>query len=151
MQGVIISDTSCLILLDKIQELDLLRRLFGQILTTQIVAEEFGGKLPEWVLIRNPKDKTNQSVLEISLDAGEASAIALAMEQEDCLVIIDELKGRKIAKRLGLAITGTLGVIIQAKRSGHVALVRPLLARIKQTDFRLNEQLEDSILKQAGE
>jgi len=59
MQPVIISDTSCLILLDKIQELDLLRRLYGQIITIQIVAEEFGGQLPEWIIIRNPKDLKN--------------------------------------------------------------------------------------------
>lgn len=51
MQPVIISDKSCLILLDKIQELDLLRKLYGQIITTQIVAGEFGGQLPEWVII----------------------------------------------------------------------------------------------------
>lgn len=44
MQAVIISDTSCLILLDKIQELDLLKKLYGQIITTQTVAEEFGGQ-----------------------------------------------------------------------------------------------------------
>lgn len=151
MQAVIISDTSCLILLDKIQELDLLKDLYGQIVTTQIVAEEFGGQLPEWIIIKNPKDRNNQLVLEISLDIGEASAIALAIEQGDCLLIIDELKGRKIAKQLGLAITGTLGVIVEAKKSGHIALVRPLLDKIRQTNFRLSEQLENIVLKQVGE
>ncbi len=151
MQPVIISDTSCLILLDKIQELDLLRKLYGQIITTRIVAEEFGGQLPEWVIIRNPNNVKNQLILEMSLDKGEASAIALAMEEVECLFIIDELKGRKIAKQLGFAITGTLGLIIEAKSSGHIAFVRPLLDKIKQTNFRLSEQLENINLKQVGE
>lgn len=87
----------------------------------------------------------------MSLDKGEASAIALAMEEAECLLIIDELKGCKIAKQLGLAITGTLGLIIEAKSSGYIALVRPLLDKIKQTNFRLSEQLENIILKQVGE
>ena len=51
MPAVIISDTSCLILLDKIQELAILKNLFGQVVTTQIVADEFGGLLPEWIVI----------------------------------------------------------------------------------------------------
>jgi predicted nucleic acid-binding protein len=100
MQATIISDTSCLILLDTIDELNLLEALFGQVLTTQTVADEFGKTLPEWIRIKNPKDPVNQFVLETSLDKGEASAIALALEQTDCLLIIDELKGRRLAKRL---------------------------------------------------
>lgn len=151
MQATIISDTSCLILLDKIQELELLKALFGQVLTTSSVAEEFGGPLPEWIIIQQPKDKKNQQILEASLDKGEASAIALAMEQADCLLIIDELKGRKLAKLLGLNITGTLGIVVQAKISGHIASVRPYLDKIKQTNFRLSEQLELAVLKSAGE
>ncbi|MDF3079005.1 MAG: hypothetical protein K0S09_2894 [Sphingobacteriaceae bacterium] len=106
MQPTIISDTSCLILLDKIEQLDLLRKLFGEVVTTKIVATEFGEVLPEWIQIQDPDNKRNQLVLETSLDKGEASAIALAMEKEDCLLIIDELKGRKLARQLGLNITG---------------------------------------------
>lgn len=150
-QAIIISDTSCLILLDKIEELELLKRLFGYIITTQTVAEEFGGKLPEWIIIQNPKDKSNQLILETSLDKGEASAIALAMEQADCLLIMDELKGRKLAKQLGLAVTGTLGLIAEAKLRGHITSVRPLLNKIIRTNFRLSKQLEIAILKKVGE
>lgn len=107
MQATIISDTSCLILLDKIGELNLLKKLFGEIITTQSVADEFGKNLPSWISIQNPTDLVSQLVLEINLDKGEASAIVLALELENCLLIIDELKGRKLAKRLGLTITGT--------------------------------------------
>ncbi len=151
MPVTIISDTSCLILLDKIGELDLLQKLFGEVITTQFVADEFGGPLPEWILIQNPHDKKNQLILETSLDKGEASAIALAIEHEKCLLIIDELKGRKMAKQLGLTITGTLGLIVEAKNSGHIPSVRAMLDKIKQTNFHLSEQLQNAILRKARE
>lgn len=151
MQPVIISDTSCLILLDKIGELHLLQKLFKTIYITQVVAGEFGSNLPDWIFIKNPQDQTNQRVLETTVDKGEASAIALALEQQDCLLIIDELKGRRLARQLGLTITGTLGVLAEAKRSGHIALLKPVLNKVKQTDFRLSEQLEAAVLRLAGE
>jgi|SRR5215217_8798173 len=127
MPQVIISDTSCLILLDKIGELHLLQKLFGTIYTTQAVADEFGTNFPGWIIIQDPQNKTNQRVLETALDKGEASAIALALEQQDCLLIIDELKGRRLARQLGLTLTGTLGVLAAAKRSGHIPLLKPVL------------------------
>ncbi|GHB59700.1 DUF3368 domain-containing protein [Persicitalea jodogahamensis] len=151
MPATIVSDTSCLILLDKIGELHLLEKLFGEVITTQTVVEEFGNELPAWIRVQSPTDSKNQLVLEATLDKGEASAIALALEKEDCLLIIDELKGRKLAMRLGLSITGTLGVLAQAKQQGYISLVRPLLERIEETDFRLSEQLIQATLKQVGE
>lgn len=151
MQATIISDTSCLILLDKIGELHLLQKLFGEVVTTQIVADEFGGYLPSWVRIQNPEEKSSQLILEATLDPGEASAIALALEMENCLLIIDESKGRKLARHLGLTITGTLGVLVQAKRNGYLSALKPLLDKVKQTDFRLSERLIEETLKEAGE
>jgi predicted nucleic acid-binding protein len=120
MQKVIIADTSCLIILEKIGELNLLNKIFGQIIVTQEIANEFTKELPDWFKIEEATNKTYQKILEASLDKGEASAIAYAIEQTDCLLIIDDFKGRKYAKQLGIKITGTLGVIIDAKLSGHV-------------------------------
>ncbi len=151
MPATIVSDTSCLILPDKIAELYLLQKLFGRVLTTQIVADEFGRELPDWIGIQDPTDIKSQLLLEAALDKGEASSIDLALEKEDCLLIIDELRGRKLAKRLGLTITGTLGVLAQAKRSSYISAIRPLPDNIKQTDFRLSEQLVQETLKEVGE
>ena len=64
-----------MILLDKIGELTLLNRLFGQITITQEIADEFKNELPDWFKIENPTNKTYQKILEASLDKGEASAI----------------------------------------------------------------------------
>jgi predicted nucleic acid-binding protein len=151
MQKVIISDTSCLILLDKIGELDLLHKLFGQIVVTQEIAAEFKKELPDWFRVENPINKTYQKILEASLDKGEASAIAFAIEQKDCLLIIDDYKGRKYAEQLGIKITGTLGIIIDAKLSGHLKSVKDILDKIKKTDFRLTEDLERKTLEKSKE
>ncbi|GAB3413492.1 DUF3368 domain-containing protein [Niabella aquatica] len=151
MHKTIISDTSCLILLEKIDELDILNKLFGIIITTSEVAEEFGKPLPAWFELRQPTDKNYQSIIEASVDKGEASAIALAVEIDDCLLIIDDLKGRKFAHQLGLTIIGTIGVIVDAKLAGIIPSVKPILSKIKSTNFRITGQLESLILKRANE
>jgi len=77
MPEIIVSDTSCLILLDKIHKIDLLKSLFGKVTITKIIAEEFGKPIPDFIEIENPKDINYQRILESFLDPGEASAIAL--------------------------------------------------------------------------
>ena len=151
MHKTIISDTSCLILLEKIGELDILHKLFGTITTTSEVAAEFGQSLPSWFELKQPIDKNYQSIIEASVDKGQASAIALAVELDDCLLIIDDLKGRKFAQQLGLTIIGTIGIIVDAKLAGIILSVKPILAKIKSTNFRITEQLELLIIKRAGE
>lgn len=151
MQKAIISDTSCFILLDNINEFNLLKSLYGTIITTPEVEAEYGNPLPEWVKIKEPTNKTYQSIIEVTVDRGEASAIALAIEIDDCLLIIDDLKGRKYAKQLGLPIIGTIGLIVDAKLFGIIPSIKPLLEKIKQTNFRISEQLESILLIKAGE
>jgi len=107
MPKAIISDTSCFIILTNIGELALLRRVYGQIVTTPEIAAEFGELLPEWVEIAEVKDKYRQTILELQIDRGESSAIALALETPNSTVILDDYKARKIAERLGITLTGT--------------------------------------------
>lgn len=151
MRRTIISDTSCLILLDNMGELSTLNKLFGNITTTSEVAGEFGRLLPPQIEIKEPSNKNYQSIIEASLDKGEASAIALAIELDNCLLIIDDLKGRKFAHQLGLTIIGTIGVIVDAKLAGIIPSIKPILSKIKSTNFRITEQLALLILKLAGE
>ncbi len=151
MQKTIVSDTSCLILLEKIGELELLHNVFGEILITQNIADEYGLTLPKWITIQNPTDQKYQKTLETSVDKGEASAIALAVELTDCLLIIDDLKGRNLAETLGIKITGTFGLILEAKLSGKIDSVKPLLEKIKQTDFHFSKNIEEKILIKANE
>jgi len=147
MQKIIIADTSCLIVLDKVGCLDLLNKVFGEVVITQQVFEEFGNSTPPWILIEKTKNPNpNQKILEAILDKGEASSISLAMDYDDSLLIIDERKGRKIAKSLGLKITGTLGILVLAKSNNLIGEVKPIIDRIKSTNFRISPQLEELIL-----
>jgi len=151
MQKTIVSDTSCLIILEKIGQLELLQTLFGSILITSEVAKEFRSVIPAWISIQDPTDTNNEKVLRVNIDSGEASAIALALELDDCLLIMDDLKGRVLAEELGIRVTGTFGVIIEAKLAGHIASVKSLLEKIKMTNFRLSQDLEKKILTKSGE
>jgi predicted nucleic acid-binding protein len=103
MHRIIISDTSCLILLTNIGELNLLHRVYGQITTTIDIAYEYGEKLPDWVEIIDVNDKYRQQLLEMQIDKGESSAITLALETPDNTLILDDYKARQIAEKLRLS------------------------------------------------
>lgn len=72
--NAVIADTSCFILLDKIDYLPILKEIFSKVTTTKEVALEFGKPLPEWVIIENVKDIRRQELLQLEIDIGEASA-----------------------------------------------------------------------------
>lgn len=151
MPKTIISDTSCLIVLSKIGAFELLQKVYGQIITTSDIAKEFGESLPEWVIIKEVVDIFKQKILELQIDKGESSAIALAIEMTDCTLILDDFKARKIAQQLGLTITGTIGVIVKAKLEGKIASITPYLEAIKSTNFRISAEIEQQALKEANE
>lgn len=141
MPKTIISDTSCLIILSKIGELDLLHKVYGKITTTTDVADEYGEPIPDWITISELKDKSKQQLLEFQIDKGESSALALAMEMPECTIILDDYKARKVAERLGLNYTGTIGIIIKAKLKGVIPSIKPFLTKIRQTDFHISRKL----------
>ncbi len=87
----------------------------------------------------------------MQIDKGESSAIALALETPESTVVLDDHKARKIAERLGINFTGTIGVIVKAKLTGKITSIKPILEKIKHTDFRLSSDLELQALKEAEE
>lgn len=151
MPKTIISDNSCFIILTNIDELELLHKVYGQIITTPDIAIEYGDILPEWVQIISVTDKYKQQLLEMQIDKGESSALALALEIPGSTVILDDYKARKIAERLGITFSGTIGVIIKAKLNGIIPSIKPILEKIKQTDFYLSAEIELQALKEAKE
>lgn len=151
MHKTIISDTSCFIILTNIGELDLLQKVYGQILTTVEVAIEYGERLPDWIVIESVNDKHSQKILEMQVDKGEASTLALAIKTSDSTIIVDDYRARKVAEKLGINYTGTIGVIIKAKLKGIILSIKPLLVKIRQTDFRITAEIERQALKEAGE
>ncbi len=151
MPDIVISDTSCLILLDKIKELDLLKKVYKNIVTTPEVAREFVEELPEWIKLESVKDRKYQEFIQTQVDLGEASAMALAKEKDNPLLLLDDLKARKLASKLNLRFTGTLGLINKAKQVGVISKIKPLLDKLVSSDFRISEKIIDELLKINGE
>lgn len=147
MPKIVISDTSILILFQKIGELELLQKVYGEIITTPEIAKEYGEELPGWIIVEAVGDKKYQYFLETQVDQGEASAIALATEYDDALLLLDDLKARKLATRLKLKITGTLGVIHRAKQLSIINQVKPLIDKLLLTDFRVADNIIEEMLK----
>jgi predicted nucleic acid-binding protein len=147
MNQIVIADASSLIVLQNIGQLSLLQNLFDEILITPEIKAEFGLDLPDWIKVAEVRDKTKQRLLNLNLDQGEASAIALCLENAERLLIIDERKGRRIAKELGLKFVGTLGVILKAKEKGLIDSTENILESLKNANFYISENLKAKILE----
>ncbi len=148
---IIISDTSCLIALDRINQLNILHQLFLSILITKEVETEFRKSLPNWIIVQQLKNAKKKAELQQIVDEGEASAIALALETENCILIIDEKKGRKVAQSLHLKIAGTLQILLLAKSKGIITSLAQLLSQLEQQNFRFTDSLKEEVLKKANE
>lgn len=85
--------------------------------------------------------------METQVDLGEASAIALASEFKNTLLLLDDLKARKLAKALNLDFTGTLGIIHKSKQLGIIPKVKPLIDKLIKTNFRISEEIIKEILR----
>ncbi|WP_208394647.1 DUF3368 domain-containing protein [Mucilaginibacter gilvus] len=92
-----------------------------------------------------------QFQFSLDIDPGEASAIALAMEFGPALLIIDDGKGRKVARKLNLEVTGTFGVILKAKEFGIIPAIKPVVEKIRKTNFWYSPEVINEILLLARE
>jgi predicted nucleic acid-binding protein len=156
----IISNTTPLISLLKIGQLDLLREIYKNIIIPEAVFAEIekGKDKPfyaditqlDWMSVQEIKDKKILSYF-FDLDAGEAEVIILATEIEADLVIIDETLGRRFAKHANLKVTGTIGILIKAKEMGLVEKVSPLLDEMQKKGIWLNAKLKEKILEKVHE
>ena len=103
-----------------------------------------------WIQTVNLRAPQNADLLA-DLDRGEAEAITLAQEQAADLIIIDEKLGRRYAHRLGLTSTGTVGVLLRAKREGLIKSLKPLVETLRASGFYLADALVEEALRLAGE
>ena len=122
---MIVSDSTTLIILFDLRRLELLGNLFDEVYITPIILEEISIKspimLPSFMSVKPLKDKTLFNTLKLLLDLGESEAIALAKEK-NIAVIIDEKKGRKIAKDMDLKVIGLLGMIYLNVKKEYLTL-----------------------------
>jgi len=158
---IVVSDTTPISAFFRLDRPDLLQKFSPRIVIPPEVFRELGrAQTPgadalrdmEWLERREPLNQTAVSFLLSSLHRGEAEAIALAVELKADLLLIDEKPGRVIAKRRGLDIIGTAGIMIHLKRTGEIPSVKPLLDRLVfELGFRLNRELYTLVLETVGE
>lgn len=149
MKPSVVTDSSCLIGLERIGYLNLLPSLFDPILIPPAVASEFGMAFP-WLQIVTPSDQAVVAALKLTVDDGEAEAIALAQEH-GLLVILDDFKARTTAYKLGLKFTGLARILVRAKQEGFIPQVKPLIDALDANQFYLGRALKQKILRLAGE
>jgi predicted nucleic acid-binding protein len=130
--------------------LDLLPQVFPVVFAPPAVRRELGISV-DWLTVKPVQNVAVVATLNTQVDAGEAEAIALAMELGDVMVILDDKKARRVAKQVGLRVIGTVGVLLRAKQQGVIDAVKPLLDALDAADFRIAEGLRREALRLAGE
>lgn len=158
---LVVANATPLISLALIGKLDLLQNLYGQVAVPGAVHAEIlaGGprgtgrvevQQADWLRVIQLRDARRAALLA-DLDQGEAEVIALAQEMDAGLVIIDESLARRHAKRLGLTLTGTLGVLLRAKHSGLVPAIAPLIAQLREGGIHVSDAVVAEVMRLAGE
>jgi len=161
----VVSNTSPILNLAIIGQLDLLRNQFGEVVIPRAVLAELRPEtqlpgsaaiqqaLQEGWLRSGELETTGLfEILSLELDDGEAATIALALQLGASQVLMDEHDGRKKAKTLRLEPTGVLGVLLKAKGEGRVGSVKAQMARLRQdAGFFIADDLFETVLAEAGE
>lgn len=160
---IVVSDTSVLINLARLDRLFLLRKLFADLLIPPAVWHEVverGAGKPganevkeaDWIQVREVANTALVQALRQDLDAGEAEAIALAVEVDANLLLMDERLGRATAQHFGLRYIGLIGVLMMARQRELITEVKPDLDRLRQVaGFYISESLYRRVLKDADE
>lgn len=119
---MIVSNSSCLRVLDKLGKLEILERLYTGITIPKAVKDEvFKDKtVPSWIEVVKIKQPIAPRILEKNLGHGESEAIGLSLELNADLLIVDDLAARRVAGELGIKITGVIGLLLEAKKKGLI-------------------------------
>jgi len=156
---LVVADSGPLNYLVLIETIDVLPRLFEQILVPTAVYDElahadapppvraFVAHKPAWLEVRSNPDLSGSETIGSILDEGERAAIALATSIGADLILMDDRSGVEVARRHGLTVTGTLGVLDLAARRGLVDLATAF-AKLKATNFRYPPEIMDALLAQ---
>lgn len=157
----VISNTSPLQYLHQVGLLHLLPAMYGQVVVPEAVAQELGRgvslgiALPDldtlpWLRIARVGSTAALASLS-DVGPGEREVLALALETPTALVVLDDARARRHAGRLGITLTGTLGVLLKAKQKGHLEALRPVLDRLEQLHFYLDAPTTVALLRLANE
>lgn len=150
MSDPAVTNSTCLIGLERIQRLDILPQVFSPITIPPAVQAEVGITAP-WLTVVAVQNQAVVATLKTQVDDGEAEAIALALESGDVFVILDDLAARRVAIQLGLKVIGTVGMLLRAKQQGIISEIKPLLTSLNEVDFRISAAIVQRALQLAGE
>jgi len=161
INSVIVADSSPLISLAIIAQLELLRQLYQRILLPTAVWDEVtiqGVGLPgaqavsqlTWLEIQAPEALILEP-LSILVDRGEAEAIALAQSTPDSTVLLDDAQARRVAERLGIRRIGTLGILRKAKKAGLIVELKVYIEQLRTNGIYIRPSLIDAVLRDVGE
>lgn len=158
-KGLVVSDSTVLIALSSLGVLEILKRLYERIIIPEAVYKELvrgegkpGSEIGsiDWIDVRTLAPQFKK-YLEFDLDEGEAETIALSEEIGADLVLVDDYWARKIAEYKGLKYTGTLGVLLKAKKKGLIKEIKSILNELINRGFWISTELCNAVLKEAGE
>ena len=152
----VVSNTTTLIAFLGLGKLSILKELFGKLSIPKAVYDELHKKaiapLDEWVEVIEIKDRRSYSSYRRSLGSGESEALCLYQQIRADAILLDDRRARLVARHLSLKATGTLGVLLVAKRKGLIQAVRPEIERLeKEVRFRIAPELREEVLRVAGE
>lgn len=157
---LVVSNTSPILNLAIVDQLELIHQQFGEILIPNAVLEELkvneerpGSQAiraaisSEWIKVKKVSNQTLAQLLKQTLDRGESEAIALAIEIQADLTLLDEREARKVAKSLGLNVTGVLGILLRAKQMNKLESLESVINDlINKAGFRIAPELIVKIL-----
>ena len=150
MQEKVYVDTSSLIILNKINALDLLNKIYSNVIITNYIQLELNEAIPSWISVELTYNIDQSFLKNFNLGLGETSIIINAIKNNGFL-IIDDLKARKIATTLSLRFTGSIGILIIAKELKLIDSVKYYLEKIQETNFRLSDTLINKVLEITNE
>lgn len=144
---IAVSNTSPLILLDKVKHLHILGKMFSKVIIPDAVDKEWlrpgGYFVPAWLqVISVPAEaQDNAENLCKKIDAGEAEAISLFSAIRADVLILDDLNGRRHANAVGLPVIGTLGILVNAKQKKIIPSLAPVLDALKEHRYYIDDEL----------
>ncbi len=161
MRRVIVNSTP-IILLSNINQLELLKQLYETITIPQAVYDEVTAKPDsacqnlknhfDWIKVEKIRNPIQKKMYEAKLHDGEVEVMILAQEEPKAdLVILDDNSAKKTAKFLELSVTGTLGVLVKAKQLNYIEKVKPLMDALIANGFFVTQNVYSMVLEQAGE
>lgn len=154
----VLANMTPLIALANIDRLELLHNLYGTIIVPQTVMDEIireparqRVQNSSWIRVEAIQDLSQRDYFRARLHAGEVDVMILAREQKADLVIMDDDAAKKTAKFLGLKVTGTLGVLLKAKREGYLEKVEPVINELIRDGLFISDTIKEYVMTEAGE